>query len=177
MMWGPRAMRSVSRSHEPREVLETPRLLHYVPASYNRKVLDSVMLSLETQVADEWSELSTVADLRCVRDSGAHYPHWRSGTLPLAPHVKRLFPTARITDRIRFTFVDDVTGKVFPGWVVQQWALRIRTRGLKAKQAVLTSICGGERAGCRQGWGASHQIATSRVVANRDDGRWGSVGV
>ncbi len=107
------------QSHEPREVLETPRLLHYVPASYNRKVLDSVMLSLEMQVADEWSELSTADAADGFVTLVLTYPHWRSGTLPLAPHVKRLFPTARITDRIRFTFVDDVTGKEFPGWVVR----------------------------------------------------------
>jgi hypothetical protein len=47
------------------------------------------------------------------------YPHWRSGTLPLASHVADLFPTSRITDRIRFTFVDDESGDEFPGWVVR----------------------------------------------------------
>lgn len=107
------------RSHEPREVLETPRLLHYVPAAHSRKVLDSVMLSLEMQVADEWSELATAETSDAPVTLVLTYPHWRSGTLPLALHVKRLLPTARITDRIRFTFVDDTTGEKFPGWVVQ----------------------------------------------------------
>jgi hypothetical protein len=107
------------RSHEPREVLETPRLLHYVPASYNRQVLDHVMLSLETQVADEWSELTAAGVPAKSVTLVLSYPHWRSGTLPLAPHVASFFPTARITDRIRFTFVDDVTGDQFPGWVIR----------------------------------------------------------
>ena len=48
-----------------------------------------------------------------------NYPHWRSGTLPLSPRVAQLFPTARVTDRIRFTFMDAATKQTFPGWVVR----------------------------------------------------------
>ena len=135
------------RSHEPKEVLETPRLLHYLPVSYKRQVLDRVMLSLELQVADEWSEplgdrgqgtepIGTGAPVTLVLT----YPHWRSGTLPLAPHVASFFPTARITDRIRFTFVDDATGKEFPGWVVRSGRYVYGLESwYKAKQAFVGS--------------------------------------
>lgn len=107
------------KSLEPREVRETPRLLRYMPVPYNREVLDEVMLALEAQIADEWS------DLPILQESGEpvtivlNYPHWRSGTLPLASHVANFFPTSRVTDRIRFTFVDAESGDEFPGWVVR----------------------------------------------------------
>ncbi|TFH42948.1 MAG: hypothetical protein E4H01_12745 [Lysobacterales bacterium] len=113
------------RDLEPTEVLETPALLRYQPIPYNRQVLDESMLSLETQAADEWSEVtgSLGAGRATPSDSPVtivlNYPHWRSGTLPLALHVANFFPTARITDRIRFSFVDDESGEEFPGWVVR----------------------------------------------------------
>ncbi len=107
------------RSLEPKGVLETPRQLQYIPIPHNRQILDSVMLSLEQQVADEWSELPVTATNGEPVTIVLNYPHWRSGTLPLASHVANFFPTSRITDRIRFTFVDDQTGREFPGWVVR----------------------------------------------------------
>ena len=107
------------RSLEPKEVLETPPLLQYVPIPYNRQVLDEAMLSLERRASDEWSELPATESLDESTTIVLNYPHWRSGTLPLAPHVAHLFPTARLANRIRFTFVDDATGEAFPGWVVR----------------------------------------------------------
>jgi hypothetical protein len=114
------------RDLEPAEVRETPPLLRREQMPYNRQVLDDVMLSLEAQAADEWSELSVPASAVVEQPSNEpvtvvlSYPHWRSGTLPLAAHVADFFPTARIANRIRFTFVDDVTGEEFPGWVVRR---------------------------------------------------------
>lgn len=107
------------RSLEPKEVLETPPLLQYVPIPYNRQVLDETMLSLEQRASDEWSELPVAGPSSGPATIVLNYPHWRSGTLPLAPHVAHLFPTARLANRIRFTFVDDVTGETYPGWVVR----------------------------------------------------------
>ncbi len=104
---------------EPRQVLETPPHLRYVPIPYNRALLDESMLSLEQQVNDEWSGLPPAEEVVEPVTVVLTYPHWRSGTLPLAPHVVSLFPTARITDRIRFTFVDGRTREEFPGWVVR----------------------------------------------------------
>lgn len=112
------------RSMEPSEVLEIPRLLRYLPTPYNRTLINADSLSSALQVQDEWSEYS-VAD----EDETVHvtepftvallYPHWRSGTLPLTSDLAQLFPTARITDHIQFTFVDGETGDKFPGWVVR----------------------------------------------------------
>jgi hypothetical protein len=107
------------RSHEPKAVLETPKLLQFMPVPYSRQALDSVMQSLEAQIADEWSELPVTAADDAPVTIVLNYPHWRSGTLPLASHVANFFPTARIADRVRFTFVDDITGEEFPGWVVR----------------------------------------------------------
>jgi hypothetical protein len=107
------------RDMEPGAVLETPPLLRYIPIPYNRQVLDDVMLSLEEQAEDEWSELPVPEPSDEPVRIILGYPHWRSGTLPLASHVTNFFPTARFTDRIRFTFVDDETGDQFPGWVVR----------------------------------------------------------
>lgn len=114
------------RDMEPAEVQETPPLLRSEPMPHNRQVLDDVMLSLEAQAADEWSELDVPASVIATQPSDVpvtivlSYPHWRSGTLPLASHVADFFPTARIANRIRFTFVDDATGEEFPGWVVRR---------------------------------------------------------
>lgn len=107
------------RDMEPEPVLETPPLLRYMPIPYNRQVLDDVMLSLEEQAEDEWSELPVPEPSDEPVTIVLSYPHWRSGTLPLASHVANFFPTARFTDRIRFSFVDAETGDEFPGWVVR----------------------------------------------------------
>lgn len=47
------------------------------------------------------------------------YPHWRSGTIPLSTQIAQLLPTAYESPRVNFTFVDEETGKQFPGWVVR----------------------------------------------------------
>ena len=107
------------RQMEPKGVLEVPSPLRYMPIPYSRGLLDESMLALERQVEDEWSE-TTYDDLaKEMVTVVLTYPHWRSGTLPLASHVAKLFPTARITDRIRFTFMDARTKETFPGWVVR----------------------------------------------------------
>jgi hypothetical protein len=106
------------RRMEPPEVLETPSYLHYIPIPYNRGTLDEMMLALERRLDDEWSEAEPPDTMETPVTLVLTYPHLRSGSLPLAPRVSRLFPTARITDRVRFTFVDGETGDEFPGWVV-----------------------------------------------------------
>ncbi|MDF1514839.1 MAG: hypothetical protein P1S60_13600 [Anaerolineae bacterium] len=107
------------RTMEPKPVVETPKMLSYIPIPYNRGMLDDVMLNLISRVQDEWSELDDQAEDIDQVTIILSYPHWRSGTLPLAAHVTNLFPTAHITDRIRFSFVDGQTGDIFPGWVVR----------------------------------------------------------
>jgi hypothetical protein len=48
------------------------------------------------------------------------YPFWRTGTLPLSSQLINLFPTAYEAPRVRFTFIDELTGSSFPGWVIRQ---------------------------------------------------------
>ena len=48
------------------------------------------------------------------------FPHRRVGTLPLSPRLAHLFPTALVSPRVRFMFVDGDSGQRFPGWVVRQ---------------------------------------------------------
>ncbi len=121
MRWGLPAGVLCLRRMEPKQVLETPPHLRYVPIPYNRNFLDEVMLSLETQVDDEWSEMPFEGALEGTDTLTVTltYPHWRSGTLPLTSKLIHFFPTARLADHVRFTFVDGHTGKSFPGWVVR----------------------------------------------------------
>lgn len=107
------------RELEPQGVLEVPLPLRYMPIPYNRGLLDENMLDLERQIQDEWSDLPYDGPPEDRVTVILTYPHWRSGTLPLAARVAKLFPTARVTDRIRFTFVDARTKETFPGWVVR----------------------------------------------------------
>ena len=107
------------RQMEPKGVLEVPSALRYMPIPYNRGLLDEGMLALERLVEDEWSDVNYPLAEENRVTVVLSYPHWRSGTLPLSPRVAKLFPTARITDRIRFTFVDARTKESLPGWVVR----------------------------------------------------------
>ncbi|MCD4737657.1 MAG: hypothetical protein K8R89_00135 [Anaerolineae bacterium] len=110
------------RAMEPQEVLEIPHLLRYIPTSYNRALVDVEALNSALQIQDEWAEYPMEDEAERVEEPitvALLYPHWRSGTLPLTPDLSQLFPTARLTDHIRFTFVDGKTGNKFPGWVVR----------------------------------------------------------
>jgi hypothetical protein len=105
---------------EPAEVLEPPIYLRYPGSDYDRSLLTKEMLDLERDLDDELSPIhsrqqqSDEVELRLI------YPHWRSGTLPLASKVKHLFPTAYEAPRIRFTIVDGDTGESFPSWIVRE---------------------------------------------------------
>ncbi len=108
------------RQMEPQGVLEVPLPLRYMPIPYSRALLDDTMLMLERQIDDEWADtVGTVPPLEDTVTVVLSYPHWRSGTLPLSQRVAQLFPTARVTDRICFTFMDARTRETFPGWVVR----------------------------------------------------------
>ncbi len=109
------------RNMEPEAVLNVPDNLRYMPIPYNRSLLDETMLSLEARIDDEWSEETAAGDeaLEGPVTVTLIYPHWRVGTLPLNSKLANLFPTAQLTDHIRFTFVDGESGETFPGWVVR----------------------------------------------------------
>lgn len=103
---------------EPEGVRIVPPPLQYIEIEHDRAALTDQMLELEAQVDDELSE-AAVAPSEEVTIS-LLYPHWRTGTLPISARVKRLFPTAYESARVRFTLVDDKTGKKIPAWVVRK---------------------------------------------------------
>ena len=103
---------------EPEGVRTVPAPLQYVEISHDRAVLTDQMLALESQVDDELSEASAPPAEEVT--ISLLYPHWRAGTLPISARVKRLFPTAYETERVRFTLLDAKTGKKIPAWVVRK---------------------------------------------------------
>jgi hypothetical protein len=109
------------RRLEPAEVLEPPLFLRYQGIDYDRTLLTKEMLALEQELDDELSPLevgknqqSDDVQVRLI------FPHWRSGTLPLASRVRHLFPTAYEAPRIQFTLVDGDSGEQFSAWVVRE---------------------------------------------------------
>ncbi len=107
------------RRMEPQGVRETPATLRYIPIPYNRGLLGENALALENRVDDEWAENTFPGKSEISLSVLLSYPHWRCGTLPLTARLKKFFPTARLTDRIRFSFVDGETREEFSGWVVR----------------------------------------------------------
>lgn len=152
---------------EPRAVLEIPAHLHYMPLPYSRGVLDEVMLSLEQHADDEWSEVAFDGPIGEQITVTLIYPHWRSGTLPLTNRLAKLFPTARLTDRVQFYFVDGETGKEFPGWVVRSgryvYGLENWYAGYQVGVGAYVDLKPGERPG-------TIEIAPRRIRSRR--GEW-----
>lgn len=103
---------------EPEGVRAVPAPLEYVEIEHDRAALSEQMLALEAQVDDELSKASAPPANEVT--ISLLYPHWRAGTLPISARVKRLFPTAYETDRVRFTLVDAKSGKKIPAWVVRK---------------------------------------------------------
>jgi len=104
---------------EPSEVLETPIFLQYHEIDYDREVLDEQLLKLEQELDDELSPIYGNIEQREEVDIRIIFPHLHSGTLPLSPRVRHLFPTAYEAPRILFTIVDEQSGERFPAWVVK----------------------------------------------------------
>jgi hypothetical protein len=104
---------------EPEFVQHTPDYLKCAYPQCEQESIKDELVMLENQVTDELesSEEKDVPDKSI--SIGLIYPHWRSGTLPLSDWVNSFFPTAYEAPRIRFTFIDEMTGKSFPGWVIR----------------------------------------------------------
>jgi hypothetical protein len=104
---------------EPAGVLQTPQYLRYQSTEYDRKSVLPLLKEMGPVVIDELEpEEQPGEDIEDVT-LGLIYPHWRSGTLPLAASIKNLFPTAYEAPRVMFTFIDGDTGQKFSGWVVR----------------------------------------------------------
>lgn len=110
------------RRFEPQEVLNTPPSLKYTPIEYDPTLLSSEQEALEAEIDDEWSletdEEDEDVDVNAVTLT-LTYPHWRAGTLPLNSKMRRIFPTARRTQRIAVTLIDGQDGEEYSGWVVR----------------------------------------------------------
>lgn len=104
---------------EPEPVLKPPLYLRYPEMEYERHLLTDAMLAMERELDDELSPLES-HQLKDEVEICLIFPHWRAGTLPLSSRVRHLFPTAYEAPRIRFFFVDGVTGDRFPAWVVRE---------------------------------------------------------
>lgn len=104
---------------EPPEVLYTPQRLEYRPVPYDRSNLTELLLELEKELDDELSSVEEAPEDDDEVTISLLFPHWRVGTLPLSSRLKKLFPTAYESPRIRFILVDGHTGDEFPGWVVR----------------------------------------------------------
>lgn len=105
---------------EPKQVLEPPIFLRYAGIEHRRELLSKQMINLEREIDDELSPISGKLPQQDEVEVCLIYPHWRSGTLPLASKVRHLFPTAYEAPRIRLMLVDGDTGDKFPGWVVRE---------------------------------------------------------
>lgn len=105
---------------EPAEVQQTPRLLHYTPAEYDRSLLSPDMLELEKEIDDEHSPAEVLQSISRTGSTTLNYPHRRVGTLPLNGAMRKVFPTAQRTLRTYITLVDGQDGEEYPGWVVRK---------------------------------------------------------
>jgi len=106
---------------EPEEVQTTPITLRYsqdpveIPEELEQyrslgvELCDELEPDCECDDEDEIEETTIILT----------YPHWRAGTLPLTSTLKRLFPTAYETPRVKFDFLDGHSQSTISGWVVR----------------------------------------------------------
>jgi len=108
------------RRLEPEDVQKVPLWLRYAPIEYDRNLLTDDMRAFELSVDDELSEIDTTPVDQNEVTISLTYPHWRAGTLPISARVRRLFPTAYESSRVRFTIVNGQTKDEIPAWVVRE---------------------------------------------------------
>lgn len=104
---------------EPAEVLTPPRYLAAAAPSYDRSRLNATLLALENEIEDELTPEPENPQAVDQVELTVIYPHRRAGTLPLSTRLFPFFPTALVSPRVRFTWIDADTGQQFPGWVVR----------------------------------------------------------
>lgn len=103
----------------PNAALETPPALQYTLSTYDRTHLDVELLQSEWELSDEWAAggLTEEAPSQIPQTSIILiYPHLASGTLPLSPAVRAIFPRGS-GPCTAITIVDRRWGKRFPAWV------------------------------------------------------------
>ncbi|MCE5209456.1 MAG: hypothetical protein LLG42_14235 [Chloroflexi bacterium] len=104
---------------EPEWVQKQPKYLQYQPIEYDIEKIQPLNSMLSRQIVDELEDHIRPASQTQEITINLLYPHWRSGALPLAAEISHLFPTALVSDRVNFTFIDENSNKKFSGWVVR----------------------------------------------------------
>lgn len=104
---------------EPEEVRTPPPFLKYYPPEIHAQAPEPILKELNRLVFDELEPQPPPSEEVEEVTLSLIFPHWRSGTLPLTGAIAALFPTAYESPRVRFNFVDEESGKTYPGWVVR----------------------------------------------------------
>lgn len=102
----------------PEQVRQKPVHLAYTPFDYDRDLLTTEMVQLEAEINDELTKAPTTPQSSSNNTVILTYPHRRSGTLPLTPGLKRVFPSARRARYVWVTLVDTQDDEEYTGWVV-----------------------------------------------------------
>ena len=136
---------------EPDEVLHPPRMLQPAQPTVRGAALTPELRRLAMELDDEYSEHAHPANGETQVRLVLTYPHRRAGTLPLTPRLAAVFPTARISPRVKITLVDGHTGKQHPGWVVRRerfvWGLGPIFAQYETPAGSFLSVARGEQAG------------------------------
>jgi hypothetical protein len=122
---------------EPPEVLKPPLYLRHYDIDHDRSILSEEMIALEQELNDELSPAHKKYQHLNEGEVRLIFPHWRSGTLPLSPRIRHLFPTAYEAPRIRFMLVDGESGDKFAGWVVRDYGYVYGLREWYEKRGVM----------------------------------------
>jgi hypothetical protein len=107
------------RRLEPEWVQNSPPYLKGVSLAYDREKVIDLIGVFQRDVVDELDpEDAPKEDISEIAVT-LIYPHWLCGTLPLTNRVRKLFPSAYESPRVRFTFIDNETRQKISGWVVR----------------------------------------------------------
>lgn len=107
------------RRYEPEYVKTTPSFLKYPPIELPETDVSDLLKMISGKIYDELEPDLAPEEKAEEISISLLYPHWRSGTLPLAGNLNYLFPTAYEAPRVRFMFIDKNQNKQFPGWIVR----------------------------------------------------------
>ena len=102
---------------KPRDIIMSEKYLAYDPVVCVPESLTEDMKLLSLKLCDEFSENMEVQDVEGSVEVVLTYPHLRAGTLPLSAYTAHLFPSARVSPRVKITLIDALSGQRLPGWV------------------------------------------------------------
>ena len=108
------------RRMEPADALETPARLQGLDEPYDAKIIKPALAALEQELDDELSAgHNDIGAAAYTANVTLIYPHVRSGTLPLSPRVRALFPRGSY-QHTRVELIDAQRGETIVGWINHQ---------------------------------------------------------